>query len=179
MSRSRFIAYKPYEHETSSEAAARRFYEILSLRRPVRSFSDRSSSALVVAVNHAGLGIRRHRALARVEGEPGVRLHVRIGIGATGLYAHRHLSEAPWGGRESMLESARDATRREFTSQPGLDDPLPSQGSPDVRWAETCQPLHLIAECESVGVAEVVGDRHETLVSRLEPERCPEEAGEV
>ncbi len=40
----RFVAYTPYAPEASPEAAARRFYEILSLRRSVRTFSDRPVS---------------------------------------------------------------------------------------------------------------------------------------
>ncbi len=40
----RFVAYTPYAPEASPEAAARRFYEILSLRRTVRTFSDRPVS---------------------------------------------------------------------------------------------------------------------------------------
>ncbi len=40
----RFIPYEPYVTAESSEAASRRFYEILDRRRTVRTFSDRPVS---------------------------------------------------------------------------------------------------------------------------------------
>ncbi len=40
----RFVAYAPYGTDSSPEAASRRFYEILDLRRTVRTFSNRPVS---------------------------------------------------------------------------------------------------------------------------------------
>ena len=83
MSRSRFIAYKPYEPDTSSEAAARRFYEILSLRRSVRTFSDRPVSRetienIIAAAGTAPSGANKQPWRFVAVQDPALKREIRV-----------------------------------------------------------------------------------------------------
>ena len=83
MSRSRFIAYKPYEPDISSEAAARRFYEILSLRRSVRTFSDRPVSRetienIIAAAGTAPSGANKQPWRFVAVQDPAIKREIRV-----------------------------------------------------------------------------------------------------
>ncbi|MCZ6612990.1 MAG: nitroreductase family protein [Planctomycetota bacterium] len=83
MSRSRFIAYKPYEPDTSSEEAARRFYEILSLRRSVRTFSDRPVSRetienIIAAAGTAPSGANKQPWRFVAVQDPALKREIRV-----------------------------------------------------------------------------------------------------
>lgn len=100
MSRSRFIAYKPFEPDTSSEAAARRFYEILSLRRSVRTFSDRQVSRetienIIAAAGTAPSGANKQPWRFVAVQDPALKREIRVAAEAEeGEFYYRRANEA-------------------------------------------------------------------------------------
>ncbi|MCH8164980.1 MAG: nitroreductase family protein [Planctomycetes bacterium] len=79
----RFVAYTPYAPEASSEAAARRFYEILSLRRSVRTFSDRPVSRetienIIAAAGTAPSGANKQPWRFVAVQDPAIKREIRV-----------------------------------------------------------------------------------------------------
>ncbi len=79
----RFVAYTPYASEASPEAAARRFYEILSLRRSVRTFSDRPVSRetienIIAAAGTAPSGANKQPWRFVAVQDPAIKREIRV-----------------------------------------------------------------------------------------------------
>ncbi len=79
----RFVAYTPYAPEASPEAAARRFYEILSLRRSVRTFSDRPVSRetienIIAAAGTAPSGANKQPWRFVAVQDPALKREIRV-----------------------------------------------------------------------------------------------------